>query len=384
MFFFSFTEKLAWFYWDPPLNWFVVPWINRPLTFYGLIFVCGLMIGYFILKNLLKQKLLLSHHLSERDIASWSILVKNFQSPLGSSVIQAIYQKIDPKIGSSILHLQLMQEANQVQKEAMLKAFNEALNDKTLGLTRLRLEKLFHKGFWTAQEFAYFLTDRMTWFIILGMIVGARLGHVFFYDWPLYRDHLLEIVKIWKGGLASHGGTVGVLLGLFLYNRWVLKKFPEITPIGLLDMVTVPTGLVISFIRVGNFFNQEIFGPETTVPWAVVFGHPYDGSPALPRHPTQLYEAMAYMTIFLGMLLLWNTRSERLKPGMISGLFFFLVFSVRFVLEFLKQPMSQMIDESFLQMGQYLSVPFILLGLILYLKGPSLNNFFEQKKHSFI
>ena len=110
-----------------------------------------------------------------------------------------------------------------------------------------------------ARQFA----DHLTWFIVIGTVVGARLGHVFFYDWPYMQHHLLEIFMIRNGGLASHGGTVGVLLGIWLFLCWNKKKYPGLTFIGLVDLLCIPTGLVVAFIRIGNFFNQEILGIET-------------------------------------------------------------------------------------------------------------------------
>lgn len=219
------------------------------------------------------------------------------------------------------------------------------------------------------QKTSMLLADRITWFIIVGTIVGARLGEVFFYDWPYYKNHLMDIFKVWNGGLASHGGTVGVILAIFLFQRIVCKKYPEFTFLALLDMVVVPTAFVAFCIRIGNFFNQEIIGRETAVPWAVIFAHPADGSPAVPRHPTQLYEAFAYLLTFFLLFYLWKYKSEKMKPGMMCGLFFVLVFGTRFFIEFLKMPLSMLIDESTIHMGQYLSIPFILIGLYLLLRG---------------
>ena len=190
-------------------------------------------------------------------------------------------------------------------------------------------------------------------------------GTFFFYDWPHFQNHPENILKIWQGGLASHGGVLGVLLAMIIYSRRVLKDFPEITFLKLIDMMVIPAGLVATFIRIGNFFNQEIIGPITTLPWAVVFGDPMDGEAWVPRHPTQLYEALAYFCIFIALSSLWLVKAPKLKPGTLSGLFFILLFSARFLIEFVKLPQSAVIDETFLQMGQYLSLPFIFLGLAL-------------------
>lgn len=218
-------------------------------------------------------------------------------------------------------------------------------------------------------EWAHFITDRMTWFVVGGTIIGARLGHVFFYGWPYFQHHPGEILQVWKGGLASHGGVAGILIGLFLCQRTLQKNFPKLTFLRLLDLLSIPAVLTGCWIRIGNFFNQEILGTESSLPWAVVFGQPADSSSIIPRHPAQLYEALAYLIIFGILFLTWKFKGTKLRSGVVSGLCLFLVFTVRFALEFLKTHQSMVIDESFFQMGQLLSVPFILGGLGLIAAG---------------
>lgn len=221
----------------------------------------------------------------------------------------------------------------------------------------------------SARQLAAQYVDRMTGLIVIGTIVGARLGHVFFYEWPRYQHNPIEIFQVWKGGLASHGATLGILLALFLYVYFSRKKFPEITFLTLLDIIVVPTAFAACCIRIGNFFNQEILGIPSSVPWAIIFGDPADGGAIVPRHPVQLYEAIVYFVTFIFLYSLWKFKGSFLRPGMLSGLFFILVFGSRFFLEFLKVPQSAMIDESFLQTGQYLSIPVILAGVLLLLKS---------------
>lgn len=180
--------------------------------------------------------------------------------------------------------------------------------------------------------------DRITWFIVLGTVIGARLGHVLFYDWPYYSQNPWEILMIRNGGLASHGGTLGVIVGLMLFMRWNKKRYPPLSFVQLMDLLVVPTAMAVMFIRLGNFFNQEILGNVTTVPWAIVFGHPADGTPPEPRHPAQLYEAFAYLATFIILYTLWKKWSEQLKPGILSGLFFIFVFGSRFLIEYVKAP----------------------------------------------
>lgn len=207
--------------------------------------------------------------------------------------------------------------------------------------------------------------DRITWFIVLGTVIGARLGHVFFYDWPYYSHNLLEIFMIRKGGLASHGGTLGVIAGLILFLRWNKHRYPPLSFVQLMDLLVVPTAMAVTFIRIANFFNQEILGNETAVPWAVIFGHAADGTAPAPRHPVQLYEAAAYLATFIILYALWRVKGNKLKPGILSGLFFIFVFGSRFFLEFFKTQQTSWLDDSEFQMGQLLSLPFVALGIVL-------------------
>jgi phosphatidylglycerol---prolipoprotein diacylglyceryl transferase len=217
-------------------------------------------------------------------------------------------------------------------------------------------------------KLATLFAERITWFVVLGTIIGARLGHVFFYEWDYYKANPLEILMIRKGGLASHGGTIGIMIALVLFLYIYRKTFPQMTFIKLMDLLAIPTSVTICFIRIGNFFNQEILGTPTDKPWAVIFGHPSDGTLPVPRHPVQLYEALAYLCTFFILFALWKMKGDRLKPGVIVGIFFILVFGSRFFLEFLKEPQSP-IDSMGLQMGQYLSIPFVLLGIGLLLNA---------------
>lgn len=214
--------------------------------------------------------------------------------------------------------------------------------------------------------------DRITLFIVIGTVIGARLGHVFFYDWPYYSGHPWEILMIRNGGLASHGGTLGVMLSLMLFIRLNKKLFPQISLIFLMDVLVIPTAMAVTFIRLGNFVNQEILGYQTTMPWGIVFGNSADGIPPVPRHPAQLYEAGMYLATFFILYAIWKAKGASLKQGTLSGIFFVLVFGSRFFIEFLKSPQPSWLDSSSLQAGQYLSIPFVALGFALI--------FMKQKK----
>lgn len=211
------------------------------------------------------------------------------------------------------------------------------------------------------------LCDQLTWYLILGTIIGARLGHVIFYEWPRYQSNPIDIFKVWEGGLACHGAIAGILIAIFLFHKKVRKQYPPFSFMKLVDILAAPCVLGGFFIRIGNFINQEILGTPTSVPWGVVFGDPIDGSYPIARHPVQLYEALANLSIFILLLSLWRIRWVRSLPGFTAGICLILVFGVRSVLEFFKEPQSLMINESWFTTGQILSVPLILTGIFFCL-----------------
>lgn len=287
---------IAWLYWDPQRDLFTLPLINRPIGWYGLLFVMGIILSYWMVMYIMRT---------------------------------------------------LLRERHSLKAGEVIKSM------------------------------AISLTDRLTWFVVIGIILGARLGHVFFYDWPYFSRHPEKIFDISEGGLAglaSHGGVVGILLAIALFRKTISKRFPELTFWTIVDTVAVPAALAGACIRLGNFFNQEILGTPSQLPWAVIFGHPADGTAPQPRHPVQLYEAAAYLCLFFVTFSVWKWTKARWKPGFITGLFFILLFTARFFLEFFKTSQSLVIDESGMQMGQYLSLPFIIAGLILLL--------FSNRKHT--
>jgi len=199
--------------------------------------------------------------------------------------------------------------------------------------------------------------DTLLIYMMVGAVVGARVGQVLFYDPHYYFTHPLDIPKVWQGGLASHGGALGILIAFWFYTR----RPGAPSYLWLLDRVAIPTALGGCFIRLGNFCNSEIVGTPTAGWWGVVF----DRVDALPRNPVQLYEAVAYLLIF-GLLLTVYLRSRRGVPaGRIFGLFLVLIFTARFFLEFLKTPQAAYEAGFPLTVGQLLSVPFVLAGILL-------------------
>lgn len=213
--------------------------------------------------------------------------------------------------------------------------------------------------------------DKAFVYIVLGAVLGARLGHVFFYDWEYYRENLSEIPKIWHGGLASHGGAIGIILALWLFSVRVSKK----SILWILDKVVVPTALAGCFIRLGNLMNSEILGKPSDVSWAFLFVRA-DGPNGLPKHPVQLYESFSYLMIFAVLFWTYWKTKFRFKPGFIFGLFMVLVWGVRFIMEYFKESQGgfETAFNNALSTGQLLSVPFILIGLYFVVrKTPSVN-----------
>lgn len=201
-------------------------------------------------------------------------------------------------------------------------------------------------------------------YMVLGAVIGARLGHCLFYDPAYYLANPLQILKIWEGGLASHGGTVGMLVAVYVYSR----QTPGINFIWILDRITLPVALGSFFIRCGNFFNSEIIGIPTTVPWAVIFSR----VDSLPRHPAQLYEAAVYLMLLIILVLLYKKHGNEMKPGSMMGLLMIVIFGSRFLLEFVKIPQESFEPIAGLNMGQWLSIPFVVLGV--YFMKAKINN----------
>ena len=227
--------------------------------------------------------------------------------------------------------------------------------------------------------------DKLVMYMVLGTIIGARLGHVFFYGpyWDVvdasgivlergYFSHPVDIVKVWEGGLASHGAAFMLLLMLFIYSRKVVKK----PFIWILDRIAAPVAIGATFIRLGNLVNHEMVGDITTVPWGFRFLHhdcpfPYECSWSMipVRHPAQLYEAMCYLIAFGILMFLYWKRDLWKKPGVIFGSFLILIFGSRILVEFVKLGQTARDEYLFLNTGQLLSVPFVLAGIFLVWKG---------------
>lgn len=213
-------------------------------------------------------------------------------------------------------------------------------------------------------------------YIFVGTILGARIGHCLFYDFSYYLHNPLEILLPIKKfgdsyrfvgfqGMASHGGTIGVIFSIWLYCKRTKTDY-----LWLVDRLSIAVPISAGFIRLGNFMNSEIFGKPTNGTWGVIFQH-YD---SIPRHPTQLYEAFGYFLISAILMYIFKRRSQSIDNGYIFGLFLTLLFMVRFIVEFYKE--NQIIAEKnmIINIGQILSLPFIFIGLVLAYKKRSLNS----------
>lgn len=201
------------------------------------------------------------------------------------------------------------------------------------------------------------LMDSALVHMVLGTIIGARLGHVIFYSPHWLWEDPLQVLKVWEGGLASHGGLLGILIAGAIYA----KRYPQIGYLWFLDRVSIPAALAGSFIRIGNFFNSEIIGKPTDSPLGVVFARVDD----LSRYPAQLFESIGYFAIFLILLFTYLPRKEETPRGLLAGLFLTLIFSWRFFIEFFKEHQEDFESEWLLDMGQILSIPVIVVGVVL-------------------
>lgn len=212
--------------------------------------------------------------------------------------------------------------------------------------------------------------DSLFIYMIVGIIVGARLGHCLFYEPAYYLANPIEMIKVWEGGLASHGGVIGIIIAVWLYSR----KVTRLNMLWTFDRVMVPTGFTAAMIRFGNLMNHEIYGGPTDSPWGFRFVdnlHQWmQGAAPIytePSHPTQIYEALAYLVVFaITMHLYWRTDAKN-RQGFITGVGIFIIFLFRFFVEYLKNVQVDseiaMRENTGLILGQWLSIPFILWGI---------------------
>jgi phosphatidylglycerol:prolipoprotein diacylglycerol transferase len=224
----------------------------------------------------------------------------------------------------------------------------------------------FALAFMISQRIMYFIykkegrpireIDTLTIYLIVATIAGARLGHVLFYNPIYYFQHPHKIIMTWEGGLASHGGVIGILIAIYMFARKTHVNY-----LWALDRISIAAALTFSMIRLGNLMNSEMIGKPTDLPWAFIFTS-HDN---IPRHPAQLYEAIHYFIWFIILFWIWYKQKDSMKNGFLFSWSLIVLFSLRFVDEFFKMNQEQFEDGMILNMGQILSVPFILAGIVI-------------------
>ena len=224
----------------------------------------------------------------------------------------------------------------------------------------------FLVGFWlTRRMFIHagrdpLEVDQLLTYVLIATVVGARLGHVIFYDLMFYLRHPAEILAIWHGGLASHGAAIGIIIAMYLFA----KKKNDMSFLWLADRVVVVVAIAGAFIRTGNFMNSEIVGEPTDMAWGIIFSR----LDMVPRHPTMLYEALLCILVFGILWRVYYTYKKNPPEGSLFSLFLALLFSGRFLLEFTKIDQAEFAREWMLNMGQWLSIPLVAIGLWLMVK----------------
>ncbi|MDR2835077.1 MAG: prolipoprotein diacylglyceryl transferase [Bacteroidales bacterium] len=236
--------------------------------------------------------------------------------------------------------------------------------------------------------------DKFSIYIILGTVIGLRLGHCLFYG-PYfdtfditgivieegYLSHPLNMLKIWEGGLASHGGAMGILLAIFIFS--IVYKQPYLS---MLDKVVLIVPLAGGMVRLGNLMNSEIVGSPTSMPWGFVFNRlheNFNGVPlnTIPLHPAQLYEALFYFLMFICLYFVYKKYHEKWKSGTFLGIFLIILFVFRFFIEFIKLPQTDsdfsLFEHTGIDIGQILSIPFVIFGICLLVR-----EFISRKNNS--
>jgi phosphatidylglycerol---prolipoprotein diacylglyceryl transferase len=212
--------------------------------------------------------------------------------------------------------------------------------------------------------------DELTTYMVIGTVVGARLGHCLFYEPSYYLAHPLKIFMVWEGGLASHGAAIGIIITILIYSH--VRKF---TFLWVMDRIVIVVALAGMLIRTGNLMNSEIYGTPTSLPWGFRFMNTLEaGESIMPRHPTQIYEGLSYLLIFLFLWWYYYKKDGKPAPGFLFGMFLILVFGMRFIIEFLKEPQVGFERGMLLNLGQLLSIPLVVAGVFfVYWSGKRQN-----------
>jgi phosphatidylglycerol---prolipoprotein diacylglyceryl transferase len=393
------------FQFNPDPVAFTLPFLDFQMRWYTLWTIIGISASYLVATFVIKDKLLFLEDFSGKNIKNWATLLsyfnqtdKNNSSPwpkkitsyFSTSEMSKINKWKGPNVSDN-LKKTIIEKLKKISidpafyNEADLEGLNFSFttklsirkfnklksneNVKSLN-TQLLNDILPKKSIFTFLGLSNEVTKDLVNYIVIFNILGARLAHVLFYEWSYYQNNLMEILYVWKGGLASHGGVLGTLFGVFLFFKIQMKKkYPQFTLLGFFDLTSIYIGTSLGSIRLGNLFNQEILGKKTDLPWAIVFLKPENGAQVYPRHPVQLYESFSYYFCFVVMLLLWKKYYVKWKEGTFIGIGCIIFFILRFYCEFFKESLSEVINKSSgILMGQYLSLPFILMGIFLLFK----------------
>lgn len=369
---------IGWIFWNPDRMAFTLPVIHHPIAWYGILFALGFFLGYQLLFLLIHRWLAFHPLVSPQDFLDLRALRL---SP--SKKFAEIRSRFSPALKRALDNDQV----GRRERETLARIVNGWIKEGSLPnvassplfffceryldakrwavfLRRLELEKELGPALRTLKQLARLFCERLSVYVLIGIILGARLGHVIFYErFVDYLAHPMTILKTWEGGLASHGGIAGLFFAVFFFCQRYKKEYPWLSRRRLFDLLVLPALCIAVLVRLGNFVNQEILGTETNVAWAVIFGAPVDGGLIVPRHPAQLYEAFFYLVLFCIFLRFFPNRLFRL--GLVSGITFGVVFCFRFFIEFVKCKQSYLVEGFPLTMGQLLSLPFIACGVWL-------------------
>lgn len=227
---------------------------------------------------------------------------------------------------------------------------------------------LFALGFLIGQQILFHIfkkegkpesdVETLTVYMVLSTVIGARLGHVLFYEPAEYLRNPIDILKIWEGGLASHGATIGILFALYLYAR----KKKDQTYLWVVDRIVITVAFAGMLIRLGNLMNSEIYGYQTDLPWGFIFALRGE---TVAKHPTQIYEALFCLVLFIALFQIWKKRKSAIPDGLLLGIFLVTLFTFRFLVEFLKEPQVEFEADMLLNMGQILSIPAVIAGVVI-------------------
>lgn len=351
---------ISYIYWNLKKEFLTIPIINFSIMWYSVLFLIGFLVGYYIFKSILKKYYSIEPKFFKEDILSFQTLKNDFLKPKNQEQVK-FFEKFNFN-------------KKNISNENILYSLNSYIKNIK---NRIFLENIFSKSILSTKKKIAILSDKIVVYMVLSTIIGARLGHLFFYENPsYYLLNPLNIFNLRSGGLASHGAAIGILIGLIFYSKSIQKYKPTISYVQIFDFISPSVAFAGFCIRIGNFINQEIIGVPTTFPTAIVFLNPLANHSIVPRHPVQLYEAFFYLFVFLILYLLIRKKFFLKGEGKIFAIFLILIFSFRFFIEFIKEKQSVIIgQESFLLMGQYLSIPFIVLGVFFL--------FYKKIKKSF-